>query len=255
MPGLFKWTKEAYPDAKTVGVVQWDLGADNNAGTKKDVLAKIQAGGYQFNNLYELVPIGNQDFSQVLPKVKANEPDILLLVIYGQDPGSFTNQAATAGLKAVRIGFEYTPDGLKASKGTYDSDGWTFAYDYFDAANPKNPLAKKFVDDFKKVNGEDPDFYAANYYENAFDMWELMRRVWKTDPNAEITGDALQNALVTNLTLPSVYGGDATTIGTFTLDPNTHSVIKREMGVFEYKGGKVTPKAFFNIGGADYRSA
>jgi hypothetical protein len=82
-----------------------------------------------------------------------------------------------------------------------------------------------------------------------------MRRVWKTDPNAEITGDALQNALVTNLTLPSVYGGDATTIGTFTLDPNTHSVIKREMGVFEYKGGKVTPKAFFNIGGADYRSA
>jgi branched-chain amino acid transport system substrate-binding protein len=255
MPGLFKWAKEAHPDAKTVGVVQWDLGADNNAGTKKDVLAKIQAGGLQFNNLYELVPIGNQDFSQVLPKVKANEPDILLLVIYGQDPGSFTNQAGTAGLKAIRIGFEYTPDGLKASKGTYDSDGWTFAYDYFDAGNPKNPLAKKFVEDFKKVNGEEPDFYAANYYENAFDMWELMRRVWKDDPNAEINGDSLEQALESNLTLPSVYGGDDTHLGTFTLDPTTHSVIKREMGVFEYKGGKVTPKAFFNIGGADYRSA
>ena len=27
------------------------------------------------------------------------------------------------------------------------------------------------------------------------------------------------------------------------------------MGVFEYKGGKVTPQAFFGIGGADYKTA
>jgi branched-chain amino acid transport system substrate-binding protein len=253
--GLFKWTKETYPDAKTVGLTGWDIGAANNEITKKDVLAKIEQGGYQFNGLYELVPVGGQDFSQVLPKIKANEPDILLLGLYGQDPGSFANQASTAGLKAIRIGFEFTPDGLKASKGTYDSDGWTFTFDYFDAKNPKSPLAKKFVEDFNKDNGEDPDFYAANFYENAFDMWEVMRRVWKDDPNAEITGDALEKALETNLTVVSVYGGDATHLGSFTLDPTTHSVLKREMGVFEYKGGKVTPKAFFNIGGADYRSA
>ena len=30
---------------------------------------------------------------------------------------------------------------------------------------------------------------------------------------------------------------------------------QREMGVFEYKGGKVTPQAFFNIGGANYKTA
>jgi branched-chain amino acid transport system substrate-binding protein len=200
------------------------------------------------------VPIGGQDFSQVLPKIKANEPDILLLVIYGQDPGSFSNQAQTAGLKAVQIGFEFTPDGLNASKGTYDSVGWTFAYDFFDPKSSTNPLAKKFIEGFNADNKEDPDFYAANYYENAFDMWELMRRIWKDDPDAEITGEALQKALETNFTLPSVYGGDETHLGTFELDPTTHSVIKREMGVFEYKDGTVTPKAFFNIGGADYRS-
>jgi branched-chain amino acid transport system substrate-binding protein len=255
MPGLFKWTKATYPDAKTVGIVQWDLGADNNKKTRDDVLAKISAGGYEFNNLYELVPIGGQDFSQVLPKVKANEPDLLLVVVYGQDPGSFANQASTAGLKAIRIGFEFTPDGLNASKGTYDSDGYTFSYDYFDPGHPKSPLAKKFVEDFKADNGEDPDFYAANFYENAFVMWEVMRRIWKKDPKAAITGDALDKALQEDLTVVSVYGGDDSTIGTFTLDPTTHSVIKREMGVFEYKGGKVTPKAFFGIGGADYEPA
>src|ERR1700754_4690810 len=82
MPGLFKWTKTAHPDAKTVGLVQWDLGADNNAKTRTDVRAKVSSGGYELTGLYELVPIGGQDFSQVLPKVKANEPDILLVVVY-----------------------------------------------------------------------------------------------------------------------------------------------------------------------------
>ena len=43
---------------------------------------------------------------------------------------------------------------MNASKGTYDSDGWTFAYDYFDADNPKSPLAKFFVKEFKKEYGE-----------------------------------------------------------------------------------------------------
>jgi hypothetical protein len=32
-------------------------------------------------------------------------------------------------------------------------------------------------------------------------------------------------------------------------------VLKRQMGVFEYKGGKVTPKAFFGIDGVDYKKA
>src|ERR1700754_1625272 len=58
MPGLFKWLHETYPDSKTVGLVGWDVGEPNNTITKKDILAKIEAGGYQFNDLYELVPVG-----------------------------------------------------------------------------------------------------------------------------------------------------------------------------------------------------
>ena len=85
-------------------------------------------------------------------------------------------------------------------------------------------------------------------------MWEVIRRVPKSGGDIK-SGDALDKALQTNLTVVSVYGGDDTTVGTFTLDPDTHSVIKREMGVFEYKAGKVTPKAFFGIGGEDFRPA
>jgi branched-chain amino acid transport system substrate-binding protein len=255
MPGLFTWFKETYPDKKTVGMVGWDIGEPNNSIVKEDILEKIADSGLEFNGLYELVPVGGQDFSQVLPKIKDNEPDLLMVSIYGQDPGSFANQAATAGLSAVRISFEFTPDGVNASKGTYDSEGYTFAYDYFDPSTAPSDFGKYFVSDFNAEYGEDPDFYAANFYENAFDMWELMRRIWATDPEAEITGEALDAALRENLTVVSVYGGDGATPGTFTLDETTHSVIKREMGVFEYKDGTVTPKAFFNLEGADYRTA
>ena len=72
-------------------------------------------------------------------------------------------------------------------------------------------------------------------------MWEVMRRVL-ADGGEINDGDALDKALQTNLTVVSVYGGDESTVGTYTLDPTTHSVIKREMGVFEYKGGTRHPE-------------
>ena len=116
---------------------------------------------------------------------------------------------STAGLTAIRIGFEFTPDGLNASKGTYDSDGYTFAYDYFDPKTPDEPAGQVLRRaSSTPTNGEDPDFYAANFYENAFVMWELMRRIWAKDPRPRSRGEALDAALQENLTVVSVYGGD-----------------------------------------------
>lgn len=255
MPGVFEWFKQTYPDKKTVGLLGWDIGEPNNSTVKEDILAKIEESGLEFNDLYELVPVGGQDFSQVLPKIRANEPDLLCVSNYGQDPGSFANQAARAGLNATIVGFEFTPDGLNASKGTWDSGGWTFAYDYFNPKEPISPMARLFVEAFNEEYGEDPDFYAANFYESAFVMWELMRRIWAADPEAEITGEALDQALRSDLTVVSVYGGDASTVGTFSLDEETHSVSKRPMGVFEYKDGEVTAKAFFDLHAEDFRLA
>jgi hypothetical protein len=85
-------------------------------------------------------------------------------------------------------------------------------------------------------------------------MWEVIRRV-KAKGGDINDGDALDKALQENLTVVSVYGGDDTTVGTYTLDPTTHSVIKRDMGVFEFKGDTVTPKAFYGIDGANFELA
>jgi branched-chain amino acid transport system substrate-binding protein len=253
LPGLFQYLKEVNPDATTVGLAGWDIGEPSNSQVKEVILQQIADAGYEHNGLYELTPVGSQDYSQVLPKIKANEPDILLVGMYGQDPGSFMNQAQTAGLDAQIIGFEFTPDGVNASKGTYDSVGFTFAYDYFDAGNPTNPLAKLFVDTFNAEYGEDPDFYAANYYEDTLAMWDLIRRVCAD--GGEITGPSLDAAMQANPEFASVYGGDDSGPGTFSMDTETHSVLQRPMGVFEYKDGAVTPLAYFDIDGENFTLA
>ena len=254
IPGLLMYIKQKFPDIKTVGLTGWDLGEPSNGLIKTDVLKKISEAGFQFNNLYELWPVSSTDFAATLTKIKANEPDLLLFGGYGQDPGFFLDQSQTAGLKSKIVGFEFTPDGVNASKGAYDSVGWNFAYDYFDAGNPISPLAKLFVTEFKKEYGEDPDFYAANFYENTLVMWEVIRRVLAKGGDIN-DGTQLEAALKDNLTVPSVYGGDANTVGTYTLDPTTHSVVKRPMGVFEYKDKKVTPLAYYGIGGSDFQLA
>ncbi len=156
----------------------------------------------------------------------------------------------------MRIGFEFTPDGVNASKGTYDSDGYTFAYDYFDPKNPTSPLAKKFVAGLQRRVRRGPRLLRRQLLrERLRDVGGDAAHLGRRTRRPRSPGEALDKALQENLTVVSVYGGDEATVGTYTLDAKTHSVIKREMGVFEYKGGEVTPKAFFGIGGADYRTA
>ena len=253
LPGLFMYLQETNPEATTVGLAGWDIGEPSNGIIREDILAKIDAAGYEFNGLYELTPVGSQDYSQVLPKITANEPDILLVGMYGQDIGSFVNQAQTAGLEAQIIGFEFTPDGINASKGTFDDVGYTFTYDFFAPNDPQNPLAELFVESFRDTYGEDPDFYAANYYEDTLALWDLVRRVCAE--GGEITGAALDAALQANPTFASVYGGDDSTAGTKTLDLETHTVIQRPMGVFHYQDGEVTPLAYFDLDGENFQMA
>ena len=252
LPGLFKYMQEAYPDAKTIGFTGWDLGADLNADGKARFLDALKASTLQFNNLFELAAPNTTDFANVITKVKANEPDLLIVGSFGQDPGFFIDQAQTANLKAKIFGYEFTPDGLNASKGAFDKVGWNFSSDYFDVGSAKSKLAKLFISEFKDEYGDEPDFYAANYYEDTLGMWDLIRRTLAKGGDIN-SGVDLQAALMDKPELASVYGGDETTVGTFSMDPTTHSVVRRQMGVFERKDNKVNTLALFNIGGADYQ--
>ncbi|MEI8237925.1 MAG: ABC transporter substrate-binding protein [Actinomycetota bacterium] len=255
VPGALKYLKDAMPGKTKLGYIMWDLGEPTNGQIKADLLAKATAQGFEFNGLYEVYPVGNSDYSTLIPKIKANMPDILIAYGSGQDPGHFASQWYTSGgTLCPYVGFELTPDGVNAAKGAYDQYGFMFACDYFDASTGVNPLAKNFIAEFQKDYGEMPDFYAANFYENTIAMWDVIRRVLAAGGDIN-SGEQLDAAWQKNMVAASVYGGDATTVGQYTIDPKTHSVLRRPMGIFERKDGKVTPLAFYDIDAADFRKA
>jgi branched-chain amino acid transport system substrate-binding protein len=255
LPGVLKYLKETNPDANKLGYIMWDLGEPINTQIKDDLLAKAEAEGFEFNGLYEVYPVGASDYSTLIPKIKANLPDVLIAYGSGQDPGHFASQWYTSGGDLCPfIGFELTPDGVNAAKGAYDEYGFTFAADYFDENVAVNPLARLFLEEFRAEYGEDPDFYAANFYENTLAMWDMIRRVLAKGGDIN-SGEELDAAFQDDLSAASVYGGDETTVGRYEIDPVTHSVIRRPMGVFERKDGVVTPLAYYNINGDDFRMA
>ena len=174
--------------------------------------------------------------------------------MYGQDPGFFIDQAQTAGLKAKLYGFEFTPDGVNASKGAYDSVGWTFAYDYFDAGQPDQPAGQALRrPSSRRSTARTPTSTPPTSTRTRFVMWEVIRRVLAKGGDINDGARSTPRCRTTSRS-SSVYGGDDSTVGTYTLDPKTHSVIKRPMGVFHYKDKKVTPLAYYGIGGADFKT-
>ena len=250
-PGALKYLAAKMPQAKKIAFVGWDLGPISQI-VVNDLQKRMAPGGYTQAAL-ELTKVGTTDYSASIQKVKAANPDIVFLVVYAEDVGYFMKQYATSGINKPVLGFTHTAAAQRIAGPAYD--GLYFAFDYFDADRPPNPFAQFFVDSFKGMEGgAQPDYYSANLYEDTFVLWECVRRVLKNGGNPK-DGTALDAALRSDPSFPSVYGGDASRPGTLAFDLATHSVKRRPMSVSQYKGGKVTPLAFFNIGGVDFRLA
>jgi branched-chain amino acid transport system substrate-binding protein len=252
VPGLVQYITEAMPEMQTVGMVVWDLGEPVNSIIRDDLVADIEAAGLEFNGLYELSPVGSQDYSQILPRIQSNEPDIIFAGLWGQDIGSFVNQASVAGLDSQIFSFEFTPDGINASGGTFDSEGFWFAYDFFEPTEPASDFAEFFVTEFEAEYGELPDFYAANYYEDVLGMWDVARRVC-ADGGDINSGAALEEAFRADPVLQSVYCCEGSTVGTKVINLENHSTAQRPMGVFEYRDGEVTIHALFDMDAENFR--
>jgi len=250
--GMAEYLKSAYPEKKSYAVVTWQLDPALNEMDKEALTSTLNKAGMEFSGTYEYVPFGGTDYASAIAKVKEANPDYVLVSIYGADPGVFASQAKAAGLESQMVGFEFTQGGLDASRGAWE-DGWLFVQDYFNHESPSSDLGACFATKFKEKYGTNPDFYAANYYEGLLGLWELARETQANGGDYNSGADMLA-ALEADPTLVSVYGGDGSMAGSYTLDAETHSVSERPIGVFEYKGGTVTPLATFGPGGSNYQA-
>ncbi len=231
-PGALTWLAKTYSDAKrlaTIGTLENGVEALDQLAPK--VWPDVSKGGEIVAK--EIHDVGLTDFSQVIARVKATNPDAIFTVSFGNDLGYLVKQFREAAVTVPIVGIEFTQDAQTIAGAAYDT--FVFATDYYDTANP-NPWNVEFVKAHNAEYGKDPEYYGANYYEQVFVVWDLIRRV--LEENGDPTkGDALQTALIQKPVFKSVYGGDASNVGEMTFDTQAHTIAK-PMGVFAVKDGK-----------------
>jgi branched-chain amino acid transport system substrate-binding protein len=246
--GAVKYWQAKNPGVKRVYLVALDQGKINTVVRANFVKALATASMTLAG--FEATPIGTTDFSTTITHLKAANPDAVFTFLVGLDSGYFMKDFVAAGLSLPVIGAEYTTDALKVSAGAYDH--FMFSTDWFDPKTQVNPLARYFVKAYVKAYGQQPDYYAANYYEDTLALWDLIRRVKAkgADPN---NGTTLQDALIASPVFKSVYGGTSSTVGTLSLNRTTHSVATRPLNVLKCHGNSVIAVATFQLGGADFK--
>jgi branched-chain amino acid transport system substrate-binding protein len=192
-----------------------------------------------------LTTIGATDYSATISRLKTAKPDAAFLFGTGVDPGYFMKQYVAAGLQAPVIGAEYISDAAKVAGPAFDN--YMFATDWYDADNATNDWSKLFLDSYVKEFGLQPEINAANYYEDTFAVWDLIRRVLAKGGNVN-GGEELQKALEADPSFKSIYGGSGAELGLIELDAATHKPKTRPLGVYKSNGGKPKQVAAFDPG-------
>jgi branched-chain amino acid transport system substrate-binding protein len=245
--GALQYWKATDPKIKRVSLVYFDQGPVNKVVIGNFNKA-VAATGMQVANAVSST-IGQTDFSAPIAKLKSANPDAVFLFGTGVDPGYFMKQYVAAGVGAPVIGSEYITDAAKVAGPAFDK--YMFATDWFNPAKPANNWSKLFLDSYQKRFGTKPEINSANYYEDTFAVWDLVRRVLAKGQS--ITGENLQNALIADPKFQSIYGGSGAQLGEIALDTKTHTVTERPLQVYKSNGGNPIEVASFDLGGANFQ--
>lgn len=208
---------------------------DAGLGTHKFVEPRWKAMGGTIVAA-EAHPVGATDYKPYLSKIMAANPDFLALWQWGKDWGIAVKQAREMGFAKPILGIEYTPDAAKIAGAT--AEGFEAVTDYFD---PKGADAwtQKFVTNYKAKYKNEPEFYAANYYEGVYTLAELIKKA-KAKGGDYWNGKALREALAEIKRFPSVYGGYVE----FNPEDGT---CKKKTALFVVKGGERVFQKYLEI--------
>jgi branched-chain amino acid transport system substrate-binding protein len=230
-PGILTYIAKKHKAKKLaiVGTLENAVEAEKTLVPK--IWPQISHGGSIVHT--EIHDVGITDFSTVVARVKASNPEAIITYSFGNDTGYQVKQFRQSGVTVPIFGVEFTDQAAKIAGKTYDT--YQFGGDYFDIKNLGNPWTKLFVASVKKTYHETAEFYGANYYEMTFVMWDLIRRTIKAGGNPASSTD-LQKQLLKNPTFKSLYGGGKGKVGLMKFGLKDHTISK-PMGVFKVKNG------------------
>jgi len=127
-------------------------------------------GGWQMVT-NQVSPLGATDYSSYLTNIANSGAEVLLNVNWGRDAVISTQQAKQFGvIPKMKLVIPYQIPFLAKNIGAELAEGVYAATDFWWTLEDKYPLAKMFVDEFRKKYGYYPEWGAENAY-MSFAMW------------------------------------------------------------------------------------
>jgi branched-chain amino acid transport system substrate-binding protein len=154
---------------------------------------------------------GQKDYKAAITKIKAANPDALLITSFGDDISYTLRDAKQLGLNIPMGTFmDVYQTGIDAV-GPEVHEGFYDAKDFFDV-NSTLPWAKTYVQNYKKTYpGVDVEIYGANYYELVYVVKDAIKYVISHNGNPN-DGKQIYDAIKAIGTFNSLYGDGKMTI-------------------------------------------
>ena len=169
------------------------------------------------------------DFSASLTRIRAGKPDAIYSISTGNDIGYIVKGAREIGMTCPISVIEWSND-FHAITGDKSKNVF-MCVEYFDITDP-NPITQAFVKNYEARFKEQPEFFAANFYDATKHIIpELVSRVVKKGGNP-LNGEQLEAAIWDNPKFKSVYGKDMVLKRDGTVD--------KPMVIFEVVNGKLS---------------
>ena len=137
-------------------------------------------GGKLLGNIYS--PLGQTDYSAIIPGINSTNPDILVLNVYGQSLDSIIKQLGEAGLSDKKMKFVVPKSHLNAIKGAgaFYNQNFYGGHQFYWTLQDKYPKAKKFVEAYGKKFGVPPSQDSEGGYTGARALFEAMNKAQTT---------------------------------------------------------------------------
>jgi len=165
-----------YLKAKTVYIV--DDKTTYSQGLAENVAKVLKADGIQVV-AHDHVNQGDKDFSAVLTKIKAANPDVFYMSLQNSATGSLMAiQAKRFGLdcKIVSQDAVYHPQFIEIAKDAAEGTYLTFGY-----TNKDKPAYKKYLEKYTSMFGE-PGAYSGYAYDSAMVLMTAIKNAKSSDP-------------------------------------------------------------------------
>ena len=227
--------KVATPSARTA-VVVYDSGAAYQAVLNACVTVVKNAGFTVTGTATQ--PNGTTDWSDTYATIRSQNPDIIVLVINGNDGAYFLKQFPTTGLKQPTYTFSYSSPQQKLAGAGFE--GIYVILEDFLPDLPSNDWQKIFTKYYRqeyKDQGTGPSSpfnVSANYYNCGYVMWELASRVLAKGGDIN-DGSQLQDALKEDPSFASIFGGSGTTPGKIAFNTTSHGLASCPLAIIQIK--------------------